>query len=817
MTELNPGFTFDLGPGSVEVQAPWEFSGALVDAEKPASHATTIDQKIRKRVGEVRGSGRQPGRVAAIDSEQESSSDSDSASDDEGASDSDAPLPGEEDGSDGSEEEEGVADDSDDAEVNTDTEDDEGEGPSGEDAESQESDEGAEGPRQPKGTASDPPARPSKRPAEEAGAAGPAKRQVGPVPRGKAGGFYAATPEGTTFAAKTFAELNLSKPLVKACQALGYTHPTPIQAACIPLALTGRDISGSAVTGSGKTAAFMLPLLERLLHRSRRLAAMYVLVLTPVRELAVQIHSMTQKLAQFTDIRAALVVGGLSLQAQAASLRTSPEIVVGTPGRVIDHVRNTQSVGLEDLQALILDEADRLLEMGFADEIKEIVRLAPRKRQTMLFSATMTEEVKKLVAVSLNRPVRLAADATAAAPKELTQEILRLKGAEASQKEAVLLALCSRTFASGRTIVFFSTKQRAHRMKILFGLGGLASAAELHGDMTQAARLQSLEAFRRGEAAFLLATDVASRGLDILGVETVINFDAPKQLPAYLHRVGRTARAGALGRSVTFVEDEDRALLKAVVKGTGVQLQQRQVPAVAVAAWQDRVERMSDDVRSVIFEERDERHLRRAEMETQKAANLIEHESEIFSRPARTWFQSEKEKRSAAEAARVADTPLTGKQQKNRDKYQKKVDMKARAAAEAAERKQGNRLMEETEGLSRTIRAIKSREKTLRMTGIGGAKTGKMAAGMVTGVKKKQGKKKSKDELFNGDGIDNNGPAPTGKTQVYAGGARSSKAAVSWLRTGKPSNKLSKAELARQKRGGKGRHVFKSKAKHRRR
>lgn len=173
-----------------------------MDAEKPASHATTIDQKIRKRVGEVRGSGRQPGRVAAIDSEQESSSDSDSASDDEGASDSDAPLPGEEDGSDGSEEEEGVADDSDDAEVNTDTEDDEGEGPSGEDAESQESDEGAEGPRQPKGTASDPPARPSKRPAEEAGAAGPAKRQVGPVPRGKAGGFYAATPEGTTFAAK---------------------------------------------------------------------------------------------------------------------------------------------------------------------------------------------------------------------------------------------------------------------------------------------------------------------------------------------------------------------------------------------------------------------------------------------------------------------------------------------------------------------------------------------------------------------------------------------------------------------------------------
>jgi ATP-dependent RNA helicase DDX27 len=170
----------------------------------------------------------------------------------------------------------------------------------------------------------------------------------------------------TTFSAATFTELNLSRQLVKACTTLGYNAPTPIQAAVVPLALTGRDICGRAVTGSGKTAAFMLPLLERMLHRGPRpVAATHVLVLVPTRELAVQVHQMTERLAQFTTIRAALVVGGLSANVQAASLRTRPEIVVATPGRLIDHVRNTHSVGLEDLAALVLDEADRLLEMGF--------------------------------------------------------------------------------------------------------------------------------------------------------------------------------------------------------------------------------------------------------------------------------------------------------------------------------------------------------------------------------------------------------------------------------------------------------------------
>ncbi|EIE22682.1 DEAD-domain-containing protein [Coccomyxa subellipsoidea C-169] len=457
--------------------------------------------------------------------------------------------------------------------------------------------------------------------------------------------FYAQTPDGTKFSASAFSDLHLSRPLLKACTALGYINPTPIQAACIPLALAGRDICGSAITGSGKTAAFALPLLERLLFRNRRIAATYGLVLTPTRELAVQVHSMITNLAQFTDIRIALVVGGLSLQVQSATLRTSPEVVVATPGRLIDHLRNTQSVGLEDLQALVLDEADRLLQMGFSEEIKEVLRLTPRKRQTLLFSATMTEEVRDLAALSLQRPVRLAADAAGAAPRSLTQEIVRFKGAAGpAAREGTLLALCARSFRLGRTIVFFSTKHSAHRAKILFGLAGLPPAAELHGNMTQAARLESLEKFRKGEAAFLLATDVAARGLDILGVDAVINYDAPPALSAYLHRIGRTARAGRAGRAVTFADDSTRSLLKDVVKKTGAKLLIRSVQPEIVAQWTQRIHSLGRDIARIDLAEREEMELRKAEMEAQKAENMVAHEAEIAARPPRTWFQTAKEK-----------------------------------------------------------------------------------------------------------------------------------------------------------------------------
>lgn len=656
-----------------------------------------------------------------------------------------------------------------------------------------------------------------------------------------AGGFFAETPEGTQFAAGSFADLNLSRPLLKACEALGYKHPTPIQAACIPLALTGRDICGSAMTGSGKTAAFGLPCLERLLYRSRRVPATYVLILTPTRELAVQVQSMVQKLCQFTDVRVALVVGGLSLQAQAATLRSSPEVLVATPGRLIDHVRNTAAVGLEDLQVLVLDEADRLLEMGFAEEIREIVRMAPTRRQTMLFSATMTEEVKRLAALSLRQPVRLAADPTAMAPEKLTQEIVRLKGAAAAHKEAVLLALASRSFSTGRTIIFCKTKQRAHRAKILFGLAGLPPAGELHGDMTQAARLESLDSFRKGDIKYLLCTDVAARGLDILGVEAVINYDAPATLTSYLHRIGRTARAGGKGVSVTLVEDGDRLLLKEVVKKTKAVLRNRLLPPAAVRQWQGRVEGVQGDVARVQAEEAEEAALRKAEMETQKALNMMEHEAEIYSRPARTWFQTPKQKRELQDRARLeaagqlpgeAGQPgqAQGKAAKVKSKADKEAERNQRKAEEAAKKKKAAQaqLVEETKALSKNIRGAKAIEQQLRQSGMRPSLARKAAAAQVSTVKKRSSADKKKKHkggaagaeggpgadggpggLFEGDGTGGKG-GKGAATKVYAGGANSG--AVKVPRT----SKLSRVELARIKRGGRGKHSFKSKARHKR-
>jgi len=673
----------------------------------------------------------------------------------------------------------------------------------------------------------------SKKPSKAAAKAAGSKKG-GTAANGKGGKFYdAATAKNTKFSASSFADLGLSRPLIRACDALGYSKPTPIQAACVPLGLTGRDICGSAITGSGKTAAFTLPLLERLLHRDKRISATYVLVLVPARELAVQVHSMIERLAQFTDIRAALVVGGLSLNAQAAALRTGPEIVVGTPGRVIDHLRNSQGFGLEDLATLVLDEADRLLEMGFKDEIHEIVKLAPAQRQTLLFSATMTEQVKDLIDLSLRHPVRLAADESAAAPKALTQEVLRLKGKSSLKKEATLLALVSRSFKdSGRVIIFFSTKQKAHRAKILFGLADLPLAVELHGDMTQAARLQSLEDFRTGKAGFLLATDVAARGLDILGVETVINFDAPRNLTSYLHRVGRTARAGTSGRSITFVEDGDRPLLKEVVKKGKIDLLSRKVAPVAINNWQAKIEGLEKDVIQIHIAEREEKELRKAEQEALKLQNMIDHRDEIYARPARTWFQSQREKDNVKLVAKKAALGImsdgaggtggaggangkTPKEAKAVAKSQKRLEKK-QAAREAEQREQrsgrGRTLDEETQGMAKKVRFLKAKEQALRESGVSSSMAGRLAAASLSTGAAKKGKSKRKRELFDdGSGGGGDGPGPSAGAKgssVYAGGAP----------TGRPSQATkSRVEANKLKRGGKGKTSFKSKAKFRRR
>lgn len=466
---------------------------------------------------------------------------------------------------------------------------------------------------------------------------------------------------------------SLSRPLLLGLSSLNLTTPTPIQAQTIPVALLGKDIVGSSITGSGKTVAFWVGILERLLYRDKKEARTRVVVICPTRELAVQVHNVGQALARYTDIRFCLCVGGLSLKVQEADLKKRPDIVVSTPGRLIDHVRNTPSFSLESLEILVIDEADRILEEGFRDELTEIIDSCPHNRQTMLFSATITEDIQTLARLSLQKPVRIAIDAAHTTSTNLSQEFVKVK--QEALREAILVGLCEKSFSSqGKTIVFFRSKVGAHRMKILFELFGL-KADELHGDLSQEMRLTALKRFKEGEVAFLLATDLASvssqvtssaeketddisqRGLDIKGIETVINFEMPRSFEIYLHRVGRTARAGKTGRAITLVAESDRKMVKQALKasadsGRSDETKQLTMPSELVKSTYMRVQELRPEIREIVQEEKEERELRRTEMELTKGQNMLEHESEIKARPARTWFQSQKEKERAKDAGK---------------------------------------------------------------------------------------------------------------------------------------------------------------------
>ena len=280
-----------------------------------------------------------------------------------------------------------------------------------------------------------------------------------------------------------FRDMSLSRPIHRGLTAVGFLEPTPIQAKTIPVALRGEDVVGGAVTGSGKTAAFMIPILERLLYRPKKVPTSRVSILMPTRELAVQCFNVAKKLASFTDITFCQLVGGFSLREQETVLRSRPDVIIATPGRFIDHMRNSANFTVDTLEILVLDEADRMLEDGFADELNEILTTIPKSRQTMLFSATMTSSVDNLIRVGLKKPVRILVDAQKQTVGTLIQEFVRLRPGREDKRLACLMHLC-REFYTNRCIIFFRQKKEAHRVRVIFGLFGF-KAAELHGSMTQ--------------------------------------------------------------------------------------------------------------------------------------------------------------------------------------------------------------------------------------------------------------------------------------------------------------------------------------------
>lgn len=357
------------------------------------------------------------------------------------------------------------------------------------------------------------------------------------------------TPEAGETKECTFQDLGVDERLCEVCKSLNWNEPTKIQRESIPLALKGRDIIGLAETGSGKTAAFIIPILQSILENPRRL---YALVLTPTRELAIQIQEQVAALGSGFSIKSAVLVGGMDMMTQTVALAKKPHIIIATPGRLVDHLEKTKGFNLNTLRFLVLDEADRILNMDFEKEVDKILEQIPRDRRTFLFSATMTKKVAKLQRASLKDPVRIEVSTKFQTVDQLRQFYLFIP---AKYKDVYLVHILNE-LSGNSFIVFCNTCPGTQKMALLLRNLGF-SAIPLNGKMTQTKRLAALNKFKVKSSSVLIATDVASRGLDIPHVDVVINFDLPQHSKDYIHRVGRTARAGRYGQAVTFVTQYD--------------------------------------------------------------------------------------------------------------------------------------------------------------------------------------------------------------------------------------------------------------------
>ena len=365
-----------------------------------------------------------------------------------------------------------------------------------------------------------------------------------------------ASPEFDLESESGFDPLGLAAPLPMVLRKMGYTNPTPVQAQAIPLALSGHDLLATAQTGTGKTAAFALPLLSLMLQGSLKPA----LILAPTRELAEQIAKVLQELTvQSEHIKTCVIIGGSSYHFQTRALRANPMFVVGTPGRLIDQIQ-LGNLKLDGFGALVIDEADRLLDMGFEPQLEQIVMRLPKNRQTLLFSATLPDEILKLASRYQKSPVRISVGSANVPVDRIKQQVVQTR---AGDKSETLIREIDKV--AGSLLVFTRTKSRTEAVaKILNSIGHVA--VRIHGDRSQRQRSDAIEDFRTGKARILVATDIAARGIDIPHIRYVINYDLPLSPEDYIHRIGRTARAGAEGHAIAFVTPEDRSLWGRIYK-----------------------------------------------------------------------------------------------------------------------------------------------------------------------------------------------------------------------------------------------------------
>lgn len=352
--------------------------------------------------------------------------------------------------------------------------------------------------------------------------------------------------------AANFYGLGIAPRLLDIIGQLGFKSPTPIQAQAIPVAIQGKDIVGIAQTGTGKTLAFGIPMLQRLTQIGGQ-----GLIVLPTRELALQVDEALSRVGRGIKLRTAVLIGGVSIGPQMRAIANRPQIIIATPGRLIDHLQQ-RSIHLNDVKIVVLDEADRMLDMGFAPQIKQILRLLPKERQTMLFSATMPPEIMKMAAGHMKLPIRVEIAPTGTTVERVTQELFIVSNV---QKAALLNKLLESYL--GSVLIFTRTKHGAKKVMRQLKAAGV-STAEIHSNRSLNQRREALAGFKSGKYRTLVATDIASRGIDVIGIELVINYDLPSTSDDYVHRIGRTARAGASGHAITFAMPNEFREIRAI-------------------------------------------------------------------------------------------------------------------------------------------------------------------------------------------------------------------------------------------------------------
>ncbi|SEG25046.1 DEAD/DEAH box helicase [Sphingobacterium lactis] len=365
-----------------------------------------------------------------------------------------------------------------------------------------------------------------------------------------------------------FKNMDLIAPLLKAIQEIGYNEPTAIQQQAIPVLLTGKDIIGCAQTGTGKTAAFAIPLLQKIAQSGLTDNKTQALILVPTRELAIQIGQSLDAYSKYLQIKHTVIFGGVSQHKQVESLKKGATIIVATPGRLLD-LLGQKLIDLRALRYFVLDEADNMLDMGFIHDIKKLLKVIPKERQTLLFSATMPKSIRKLAEEILRSPVEVQVSPVSSTAEKVSQQVYHVE----KKAKAALLAKILGSGTTQQTLVFTRTKHGANRLVKTLGKSGILTAC-IHGNKSQNARQQALESFKSGKINVLIATDIAARGIDIHELPRVINYDLPEESETYVHRIGRTGRAGNAGLAFSFCSDEEKPLLLKIQKLIGFQIEE---------------------------------------------------------------------------------------------------------------------------------------------------------------------------------------------------------------------------------------------------